>query len=66
MRYKKRYEYKIISHYPDEDLAVPEEVMETQILNWMEHVLLSYSSENRIENSQNSEDWFFDESTQRS
>lgn len=56
MRYKKRYEYKIISRYPDEDLAVPEEIMETQILNWMEHVLLSYSSENQIENSQNSED----------
>lgn len=56
MRYKKRYEYKIISRYSDNDLAVPEETIETQILNWMEFALLNYSVENKIENIQNSEE----------
>lgn len=55
MRYKKWYEYKIISRYPEE-VAVPEELIEEQLLNWMEFALLTYSIENKIENKQNSED----------
>ena len=55
MKYKKREEYKIISRYPEE-VAVPEELIEEQLLNWMEFVLLNYSVENKIENKQNSED----------
>ncbi|WKL03174.1 hypothetical protein Q0F98_05745 [Paenibacillus amylolyticus] len=56
MRYKKWYEYKIISRYPDEEVAVPEELIEEQLLNWMEFALLNYSAENKIENKRNSED----------
>jgi len=56
MKYKKREEYKITSRYPNEDDAVAVEIMEVQILNWMEHVLLNYSFENKLENKQNSED----------
>ncbi|WP_167434055.1 hypothetical protein [Paenibacillus silvae] len=56
MRYKKRYEYKTISRYQDEEVAVSEELIEEQILNWMEFVLLNYSVENKIENKQNPED----------
>ncbi|WP_440112202.1 hypothetical protein [Paenibacillus sp. QZ-Y1] len=56
MKYKKREEYKIISRYPNENDAVAVEIMEAQILNWMEFILLNYSFENKLENKQNSED----------
>ncbi|WDQ34974.1 hypothetical protein PTQ21_12330 [Paenibacillus marchantiae] len=56
MKYKKKYDYQIISRYPDEDVAVPEEIMEAQILNWMESILLNYSIHNQIEFKVNMED----------
>jgi len=52
----KRDQYKIIYRYPEEDVAVPEELLEEQLLNWMEFVILNYSVENKIENKHNSED----------
>ncbi|MDN4600753.1 hypothetical protein P5G61_05910 [Paenibacillus sp. F6_3S_P_1C] len=56
MKYKKKYDYQIISRYSDEDVEVPEEIMEAKILYWMESILLNYSIHNQSESKVNMED----------